>query len=235
MTSQVPSEDPNKIVIEYLNYYCDPRNPFDFAVMLKGRWGAGKTHLIKTFLKDIAQNILVSKAIYVSLFGITTYQQIDDELFRQLHPILSSKGAKIAAAVGKGLLKGVFKIDIGKNEQVSVNSQLPDINLKDYIVNPNDCILIFDDLERCSIQIFDVLGYINAFVEHEGLKAIIVANEDEILTRGNDPRYAEIKEKLIGRTLEIHANTESAIKEFFELVRHGEAKTFLIDNINEIL
>jgi len=33
------------------------------------------------------------------------------------------------------------------------------------------------------MQVSDVLGYINSFVEHEGFKAIIIANEEEILKR----------------------------------------------------
>src|SRR3954463_7159218 len=32
-------KDPNEHVLEYLTYYCDPRNDFDFAVMLRGAWG----------------------------------------------------------------------------------------------------------------------------------------------------------------------------------------------------
>ena len=41
-------------------------------------------------------------------------------------------------------------------------------------------ILIFDDLERCNCSINEILGYINSFVEHEKMKVIIVANQDEI-------------------------------------------------------
>ena len=41
-------------------------------------------------------------------------------------------------------------------------------------------VIIFDDLERCSIPINDVLGYINKMVEHDKQKVIIVANEHEL-------------------------------------------------------
>lgn len=41
--------------------------------------------------------------------------------------------------------------------------------------------IIFDDLERCSIVIPNILGYINQFVENNGLKVIVIANEDEII------------------------------------------------------
>ena len=41
-------------------------------------------------------------------------------------------------------------------------------------------ILVFDDLERCDCPLNEVLGYINTFVEQEGIKVILIANEKEI-------------------------------------------------------
>ena len=53
MASSVKSDDPNTALIEYLHNYCDPANQFDYAVMVRGKWGAGKTFLIKKrFLKE---------------------------------------------------------------------------------------------------------------------------------------------------------------------------------------
>ncbi len=196
MNDETIKDTPNQRVIKYLKYYCDPENKFDFALMLKGAWGAGKTRLIEDFLRERGQAFPAPKDLYISLYGITTFQQIEEELFRQLHPLLGSKGAKIAAAVGKGLLKTTFKVDISGLDGLSLNSALPEINLKDFVVSPEKSLLVFDDLERCSIPVADVLGYINAFVEHEHLKVVILANEDEILKRTDDSRYLEIMEKL---------------------------------------
>lgn len=41
-------------------------------------------------------------------------------------------------------------------------------------------IFIFDDLERCSLPINEILGYINSLVEHESEKVLIVANQQAI-------------------------------------------------------
>jgi hypothetical protein len=54
---QLKTEDPNRHVVDYLRYYCDPGNSFDFAVMLKGPWGAAKTYLIKNFLDERSHNV----------------------------------------------------------------------------------------------------------------------------------------------------------------------------------
>lgn len=40
--------------------------------------------------------------------------------------------------------------------------------------------MIFDDLERCNMDVITVLGYINSISEHSDTKVIIVANESEL-------------------------------------------------------
>jgi KAP family P-loop domain len=107
-----------------------------------------------------------------------------------------------------------------------VTSNIPDVDLAEYFKTPSDCLLIFDDLERCSINISDVLGYINAFVEHEGFKAIIVANEQEVLKR-EDKLYSEIKEKLIGQTVSVKSDITAALANFFDLIKEPKAKEYL--------
>ena len=41
-------------------------------------------------------------------------------------------------------------------------------------------ILCFDDLERANVDVIDILGYINNFVEHDHIKTIIICNEKEL-------------------------------------------------------
>ena len=43
-----------------------------------------------------------------------------------------------------------------------------------------DKVLCFDDLERANVDVIDILGYINNFVEHDGIKTIIICNEEEL-------------------------------------------------------
>ena len=71
-----------------------------------------------------------------------------------------------------------------------------------------DKLIIFDDLERNSMGIRETLGFINRFVEHQGNKVIIVANEDEIRDK---PKYLIAKEKLIGKTLTVFEELDSTI------------------------
>ena len=59
----------------------------------------------------------------------------------------------------------------------------------------------------------DILGYINQFVEHDGYRVIVLANE-EAKTLGRDSGFAAIKEKVIGRTFQIRPNASAEIRQW---------------------
>jgi hypothetical protein len=225
--SELSQHAANHVTLQYLRYYCEPSNVLDYAVMVKGKWGAGKTYLINSFIDELKRRGQ-DKVLYVSLYGVTSFRQIDDALFRQLHPVLSSKGMKLAASLGKAVLKAATRIDLSGDgkEEITVTSNIPDVDLSEYFKTPSECLLIFDDLERCSMNVSDILGYINAFVEHEGFKTIIVANEDEILKR-EDTKYAEIKEKLVGQTVSVKSDITAALTHFFALIKDPRTNEYL--------
>lgn len=219
---------PNDHIVEYLRYYADPSRELDYAVMLDAPWGSGKTYLIKAFLEDDS-----IEHLYVSLFGVTSTTQIDDELFRQMHPVLGSKYAKGAGRLLKGIVKGHLKIDFGKEGEGTADVSIPGIDLKEFMSGPKSRLIVFDDLERVGMKIKDVLGYINAFVEHDGVKAVVIANGAEI--EKLEERYGAIKEKLIGQTMFVRADVEAALPAFFDLVADVEVRALLDANKEAVL
>ncbi len=192
----------NSHIEDYLDYYCGLSHSPGFALLLKGEWGCGKTWFINKYLKKLKQK--KQKSLYVSLYGMTSFSEIEDAFFQQLHPVLSSKGMAVTGKILKGVLKGTLKIDLDgdKKDDGSVTLGIPDINLPDYLKNTDKSILVFDDLERCQIGIGNLLGYINSFVEHQGLKVILVANEEKLLKNdkykdaGNIPKLLEKYKKI---------------------------------------
>ena len=234
MTKTAAISKKNEHIEDYLDYYCNLAQSPEYAILLKGAWGSGKTWFIKKYCEKLEDND--QKSLYVSLYGITTFAEIDDIFFRQLHPVLSSKGMAIAGKVLKGLLKTTLKIDLGddSNGNASISPQIPDIDLPDYLKQTDDCILFFDDLERCKISIENILGYINYFVEHDGLKTIIIANEDEILRQPEKETYKRIKEKLIGKTFEIVPDLNPALKNFIKSTSNDLVRKFLYQEEDSI-
>ena len=142
----------------------------------------------------------------------------------------------------KGIARASLKLDFDNDnrDDGSLNPQIPDINLPEYLKDTSKSILVFDDLERCSISLNVLLGYINSFVEHQELKVIIIANEEELQSVENEigknkDLYRKIKEKLIGKTLKVDYNIEQAFLFFISQIENEDAKQFLRGNKNTII
>src|ERR1700722_11777661 len=187
----------NKHVWEYLTYYLNLTHVPGFAVLLSGPWGVGKTYLLKAFLKEKFGED-AAQYVYVSLYGLSSIEEIDDALFQAAFPVMTGTAAKVTGRVVKAGLK-FLKVDPGE------------WNIKDFLNKFKAKIYVFDDLERCEAPINKVLGYINQFVEHGGAKVIVLANENEI---GSDKDYVRRREKLIGKTLHVKSVFDEAFKHF---------------------
>ena len=204
--ASLPSRDNNSHVREYLSYYVSLPHPPNYAVMVKGPWGIGKTYLITQFLQqDVTQK---ERHVYVSLYGMTTTDDLDAAVLQAISPAPAAGAAKAGVRIGKALLKSV-----------GMDS---DPNVKDAGKLKAD-LFIFDDLERCGAPINKIMGYINQFVEHDGCKVIIIANEKEIV----DAEYARRREKLIGKTLEVRSSFSEALPHFLARVDHPDTKALL--------
>ena len=231
----------NSHIEEYLDYYCNLSHAPGFAVLLKGEWGCGKTWFIEKYRDKLKAK--KQKCLYVSLNGITSFTEIGEAFLQQLNPFWASKEMaivrKVSGGIFKTLLKGTFPIDLNNDgkKDGTWSFSIPDINVPEYLKITNETILIFDDLERCKIDISNLLGYINNFVEHDDLKVVIVANEDELFKKDssdNNTSYKVIKEKLIGKTFGVSLDFEGALESFIAIVNNSDASQFLSDNIELI-
>lgn len=171
-------------ILKEVKYYIDT-NFYNYAVMIDGAWGSGKTYFVKNvLLKKIESN--EKRVLYVSLYGISNIQELGKKLY--LDYLLKDKSKLVTEHTE--LVENVIGtiIDIGS----PFMGKLGDIDIKEkkiknivqntvkHICPMKNCVLIFDDLERCDCSIQDILGYINGFVEQAGMKVIIIANQEEL-------------------------------------------------------
>ena len=204
--------------------------------MINGPWGSGKTFFVKKYFDDRKQKTSptsdASLYLYVSLYGVNNFKQIEQSFFRQLHPMLARKEVAIATEFLKGALKTALKVDINGFD-VTINSQIPSIDLVD-LMSDSKYVIVFDDLERCSMPIVDMLGYINSFVEHKQKRVIIIANEEEIreTVAANDgaKKYTVLKEKLVGKTFAFSPSGIGPIESFISEVSDKDVHGFLRSN-----
>ncbi|PML18340.1 P-loop NTPase fold protein [Vibrio breoganii] len=221
----------NRNVFNALESYCSLAVEPEYAVLLKGSWGCGKTHFIEEFIKQHSE----LKFLFVSLYGVSSIDSIEDKFFQQLNPILSNKKMLLAGKIGKGLLKGTLKIDLDGDDKADASAKIgvPDINLADYLTDTSNCVLVFDDLERCSMELNQILGYINYFVEKDGYKAIVIADEEKLIEQecGDKKPYSNIKEKLIGKTLHLESDVDTVLDIFVQrIISDTELRQVITEN-----
>ncbi|MDZ7796202.1 MAG: P-loop NTPase fold protein [Candidatus Marinimicrobia bacterium] len=79
-------ENHNKHISTYLDWYLELDNP-KFAVMIKGKWGSGKTYFIQKYQEEKTEEEFIN----ISLNGITTIKEIDQQLFCQIYPLMNNR------------------------------------------------------------------------------------------------------------------------------------------------
>lgn len=219
---------PNKHIIESLNAYVENPDP-RYALMLKGQWGCGKTFLVSKWIEDKFDKAerkedVVLDPIRVSLYGMTSLDEITKAIDRQLHPFLYSKAAKIGAGIlkiaGKIVLRTDLDFDKDGNNDATLSTSLDSLSFlasKDKDIAPGTLkLLVFDDLERSHIPMKQLLGYINYFVEYCGCHVIILGDETKVDDDEEKKILDDFKEKTVGREFEVNPDIDAAIANFVE-------------------
>lgn len=235
--------DVRKEIMEFIS-----RKERNGALLLTGKWGCGKTYLIRQVRDELNKDVQYAVVI-VSLFGIDSIQGVDRKVKESVFKIMMGseeqtedktwgKKAKsvlssMTAILGEfsNLAKGLnAALSINPYDLVTVSSQIP-CRTNDGIVK-KELILVFDDFERSKIDKVELLGAINDYSENDGIKTILVADEEHI----DGDEYKGFKEKLISRTVKIRADYANAIwaivKNYKESVQGY--KNFLETNISVI-
>ncbi|MCI8346570.1 MAG: hypothetical protein HFJ12_01300 [Bacilli bacterium] len=188
----------NDDILKEINNYMN--NPLSYALLLEGNWGSGKTYFIQNKINKIDN-------IYISLYGVNSISNLSFQLCCELAKDTNNgyvsklfsikKGNKAISTIGSILVSNIEnKFNFSFKEVLSL---IEDVDLRKKL-------LIFDDLERSSMPIDEVLGFINNLVEHNKIKVLIVANEQEISDKSN---YLKFKEKLIYQTFKYIPNLQN--------------------------
>lgn len=230
----------NQHIADFLEVYLNAANKPDYAVLITGDWGSGKTHFIKKYLggdKKIVKNWLTDCekhiVLYVSLFGAKSRADMDGRILEKLHPILKSKKIKVFTSSFPiiGAIAGVsapvpggaaFGEQIGKDLQcftdTFVKSLLKEKDFKNLVV-------VFDDVERADMPLPEILGYLNEYVEHLQVPCILLADEN-VWKEINESQKIHQKKITgnIGGTGKVNLTVEKAINQTLHRLSSTEEK-----------
>lgn len=238
----------NKELTTYLNEYLKMEKP-QFAVMISGKWGCGKTYYIENQIKEWSKkkerdskDSVLLKPIYVSVNGLNNVGSVVRKIKAVLHPILYSKGAKVAKKVVLAAMNIAVKnkVDLeGDGTGEDLNSLLDTEGILDIFMSDSNSvkgnrILVLDDIERSKIPLDELFGFVNGIVEHSNSKVILICDEVKLIEIAEKENlsieYKDFKEKLVGQTFLLEADYAGITSVFID----NSGNKILLDNRNLI-
>ena len=218
----------NEHVISYIkdNYINSQMSP-QFAVLVKGDWGCGKTFLVKKILNETYGKKYKDNVIWISVYGLSSIQQLKQKLLKKIHPILTNKVTQFVFNTLKTGIKTSTKIDLNNDEEGDL---FFDLTIPDYETEKDGAkikikkLLIIDDIERCSIPITEIFGFFSEDILENNLRAIFISNDEKIKDSDDFDSYKSIKEKIIGMEFNVEPDITDAVKSFIKELRleHNE-------------
>ena len=158
----------------------------DYAIMINGEWGSGKTYFwnnkIRKKIDSMQLNGKQYTTIYMSLYGISNLEEISKKIFIETTQLMDKNLRKYMAANGQTTIPEYAKTGIDMANLFGIANNDDKVNYGEFFTT-DDKVLCFDDLERANVDVIDILGYINNFVEHDHIKTIIICNEKELSTK----------------------------------------------------
>ena len=216
-------------IITFIN-----QNETEGALLITGEWGCGKTYFLKSLIHETQEKNRSNEPCdyvfaLISLYGIDSIDSLHKEVkkavleaqsisnekdntffskFKNIaQPLTESlkESSKIANVMNVALQINPWDFLEVKNEITCYGVGIKDVTKR--------LVLLFDDLERCKLNIADLLGAINFYVETRKIKTIIVANEKKLNEKTD---FIEFKEKTILRTLYFMQNCDLIITSFID-------------------
>ena len=224
-------------IIKSINNYVNKKDS-DYAILLDGVWGTGKTFFIKNIFSKEYQNDTKKELnyIYISAAGINDIEQFINDIYYSLTiKKLSYTNAAYANIYNnKNIIKSLFNLIpiIGDNIKQSI------YDISEHIVkeaiNFSDIVIIIDDIERISdtINIEDFLYKVYDTFILNNLKVIFVCNEKEIYSNNSEKKsnYFRIKEKVIRHTINFYRLDNSMFGEIIKSIIKDNEKYYYYKN-----
>lgn len=194
---------------DYLRYYRDLKAP-GYAVLVTGSWGVGKTHQVRAALGEDGH-------YYVSLFGVSTVDDAHAAFLAALSPNLNLLNeAGDGAQVAGGSIAALGRFGSAVARRAILRKAIP------------NRVMLFDDLERCDLNVKEYLGVIATCLERYDFPVVVLCHDDRL---GDE--FTSYREKIFGQTLHAHPQVDQAFDAF--LADHDEAARVLLERYRELI
>ena len=201
----------------------------------------GKTHFwnnkIRKKIESMQLNGKKYTTIYMSLYGISNLEEISKKIFIETTQLMDKNLRKFMNISGQQTIPEYAKTGIDMANFFGVTQNGDKIDYKEFF-STDDKVLCFDDLERANVDVIDILGYINNFVEHDHIKTIIICNEKELSTKlksSNLEMKTFIATYLLDKQEELNKTDKPIVEKIQDKIEHVFDKANDYERIKEKL
>lgn len=178
------------------------------VIALSGKWGTGKTHLWNEVQNESSDD-KVKNALYVSLFGLSSVDQVKRKLIEAAIPGVDSHGG-VFDGIKSLFGAGIKALSMHYKALAAIN----DLNvvLMAPVVLRNKVIVI-DDIERKHqrLGIDEVLGFIDEYSKQHRSRFVLVLNDDQLSSNGDEEKlWTDLREKVIDQEIKLSTSAEEA-------------------------
>jgi len=189
------------------------------VLAIKGDWGVGKTYAWNRLTERVAGNMWPLTYCYVSLFGLSSIDEVRSAMLANMRPTDSLGGnpsiemmneqwwTLLRAGIGKtrNRLRRILEdTTVGKHISVALDTIAPWIT--------KDMVVCFDDFERVSSRLShdELMGFVSTLKETAGCKVVLIFNEEKLPADEN--AYKKYREKVVDLELKFAPTTDEAIE-----------------------
>lgn len=201
-------------VTKILLRYFQTKNT-DYAVLLNGSWGCGKTYYVDKILRPEIEK-QNGKLLYVSLHGVSNNDQVGLQIAcaliagktaRPIYEITSAFSiSSVLSAFGDKWWVKLWPTLVATFGKLKWWGKIP-------ALDKDRSFIVIDDLERAAgeRELHCILGWVyESFIKH-GFHVLLVCDETQ---KKDDALYHKSKEKYVRRTIDLTAGEHGLLVEF---------------------
>lgn len=209
LRSGVSREEAENIINKFLSNK-------DYKVLaVKGKWGIGKTHLVRNFLDEHQKNYY----LYASVFGISSIEQLKARIVGNYQKNVKPKPINNILEFfnrNSGRLEKIPKLDFGlSGSLLAIGGDLLLEIFFNLNVN-NNSIICIDDFEiKSQLPLDEILGFVEYIVQELKCKIILIYSDDN-LDQASTEILQTYREKVIDREFTLAPTVEENLDFIFK-------------------
>ncbi len=172
-----------KLAHQEINRFLSEEGPE--VLVIKGKWGVGKTYTWNQYLNDVARKKKLSykRYSYVSLFGVKDLESLKYSIFETMVAEVDIATGPTTTTISKGLTTGFGMFLKSPKVQSYIGS-----TERILFAGVRNQIICIDDLERLGegLTVVDILGLISFLKEERKCKVVLLLNDEEL--KGDDQK-----------------------------------------------